>query len=166
MTEKKTTKKRPDSTSRATDSGSKASVKGKSSIRYFEGVGRRKTAVARVRVTPGKGNMIFIANGTSGKEKSLKEYFPLAYLQSVATASFDKLDLAGKFDTTVKVAGGGANAQAEAVRLGVARALLKIDQDLRPKLRAFGFLTRDPRMVERKKYGLKKARRAPQWSKR
>ncbi len=128
-------------------------------IRYFEGVGRRKTAVARVRITKGTGNFL-INSEVSG------EYFNTGFSSAVASSPLDKLALSEKFDVSAKVSGGGMNAQAEAVRLGLARALVMFDSGLKNKLRAFGFLTRDPRMVERKKYGLKKARRAPQWQKR
>jgi len=126
---------------------------------YTEGVGRRKTAVARVRLTTGKGG--FVVNG-----KELKEYFPIERLSSVAVAALKEVSLATKYDVSAKVVGGGIAAQAEAIRHGVARALVKINEALKKPLRAAGMLTRDPRMVERKKYGLKKARRAPQWQKR
>ncbi|MEK7546761.1 MAG: 30S ribosomal protein S9 [Patescibacteria group bacterium] len=127
--------------------------------RYFEGVGRRKTAVARVRITKGGGTVV--VNG-----KKAGEYFNTPLFGQMASSPLDKLAISDKFNVSVKVSGGGINAQAEAVRLGLARALVVFDSELKGKLRAFGFLTRDPRMVERKKYGLKKARRAPQWKKR
>ncbi len=126
--------------------------------RYIEGVGRRKTSVARVRISKGKGEITV-------QGKPLAQYFQLPRLQEIVAAPFSKLQLT-EFDVTARVQGGGINAQAEAVRLGIARALVIKDEELKKKLRAFGFLTRDPRAVERKKYGLKKARRAPQWSKR
>jgi small subunit ribosomal protein S9 len=131
--------------------------------RYTEGVGRRKTAVARVR--------IFKADATDGgqiivNEKPLEKYFVIGNHQRTVRSPFERLGLATAFKTTVKASGGGIAAQAEAVRHGIARALVTADEGLRKKLRQYGFLTRDPRMVERKKYGLKKARRAPQWSKR
>ncbi|MEK7608282.1 MAG: 30S ribosomal protein S9 [Patescibacteria group bacterium] len=131
----------------------------KSSVRYHEGVGRRKTAIARVRISKGTGEVVV-------NEKSLAAYFQLPRLQALVTAPFEKLSFTGEFDVSARVQGGGINAQAEAIRLGVARALVLFDETLKKKLRAFGFMTRDPRMVERKKYGLKKARRSPQWSKR
>ena len=127
--------------------------------RYFEGVGRRKTAVARVRITKGTG--AFIVNG-----KKSGEYFNMPLFDAMASSPLEKMAVSGKFNISAKVSGGGVNAQAEAVRLGLARALVVNDAESRSKLRTLGFLTRDPRMVERKKYGLKKARRAPQWKKR
>jgi len=127
--------------------------------RYVEAVGRRKTAVARVRITKGKGEIIV-------NSKKLEAYFPLLRLRMVLEAPLERLKLRETTDVSVKVSGGGHSAQAEAVRHGIARALLLQTPELRVQLRAFGFLTRDSRMVERKKYGLKKARRAPQWAKR
>ena len=127
--------------------------------RYFEGVGRRKTAVARVRITKGTGT--FAVNG-----KKPDEYFNTLLSGQLASSPLEKLALEGKFNVSAKVVVGGVNAQAEAVRLGLSRALVIFEAPLRDKLRAFGFLTRDPRMVERKKYGHKKARRSPQWKKR
>lgn len=131
----------------------------KTAGRYTEGIGRRKTAIARVRITKGKGGAVI-------NEKSLEAYFQTPRLRGVVLSPFEKLSMKGEFDISARVEGGGINAQAEAVRLGISRALVTLDADLKKKLRAFGFMTRDPRMVERKKYGLKKARRAPQWSKR
>lgn len=125
----------------------------------MEGIGRRKTAVARVRLMKGKGEIII-------NERGLKEYFPAERARETAMAPLEKLKLADKFDVAVRVSGSGYMAQSGAVRHGLARALALSDQELKKKLRHFGFLTRDPRMVERKKYGLKKARRAPQWAKR
>ncbi|MBI2888408.1 MAG: 30S ribosomal protein S9 [Candidatus Liptonbacteria bacterium] len=127
--------------------------------RYIEAVGRRKTAVARVRITNGKGPIT--VNG-----KKLEAYFSLARLRMVLEAPLEKLNLRDAVGVSAKVSGGGLSSQAEAVRHGIARALLLQTPELRVQLRAFGFLTRDSRMVERKKYGLKKARRAPQWAKR
>ncbi|MEK7187384.1 MAG: 30S ribosomal protein S9 [Patescibacteria group bacterium] len=131
----------------------------KVSHKYFEGIGRRKTAVARVRIT--KEGTKFSIN-----DKKVADYFPLKKLQTVAESSLNDLQLLGKYGVDAHVSGGGIAAQAEAVRHGVARALIVSDEALKPRLRALGFTTRDPRMVERKKYGLKKARRAPQWAKR
>ncbi len=131
----------------------------KSDTKYFEAVGRRKTAIARVRIQ--EGGKHFVVN-----EKPLTEYFATKDLQSMAMMSLNKTELAQKFSVSAKVNGGGTNAQAEAVRLGIARALLKFDMSLRGSLKSEGFLKRDPRAVERKHFGLKKARRAPQWSKR
>lgn len=128
--------------------------------KYFEGVGRRKNAVARVRFYPsGEGGGIII------NDEDCKKYFPLVrFHQSAAEPLRVLKDKKG--ETLVKVKGGGVMAQSEATKLGLARALVKFNPDLKRELRAFGYLTRDPRMVERKKYGLKKARRAPQWTKR
>ena len=127
--------------------------------KYFEGVGRRKTATARVRLTPG-------GTETHVNGKTLKEYFVLDRLVSNALASLRDAKLDEKFGVSARVGGGGITAQAEAVRHGLARALVKFNPELKKNLRVLGYLTRDPRMVERKKYGLKKARRAPQWAKR
>lgn len=122
--------------------------------------GRRKEAVARVRLFPGKGKVEI--NG-----RTPEEYFGgrVAYLKSLMLP-FEVTNTVGRFDVIAKVEGGGPTGQVEAVRLGIARALVEYDESLRPVLRKEGLLTRDPREVERKKYGLKKARRAPQFSKR
>ena len=127
--------------------------------RYFEAVGRRKTAVARVRLFTKKTDIE--ANG-----KDLKVYFPTLRLQRAVTAPFDKTKIADKLGASIKLSGGGISAQAEAASLGISRALVKFNADFRKRLKRFGHLTRDSRAVERKKYGLKKARRAPQWKKR
>ena len=128
------------------------------SHRYTEAVGRRKTAIARVRIMPGTGKMT--VNG-----KTPLQYFTLPRLVQDARSPIDQLKLA-EYDVTVSVTGGGIHAQAGAVRLGLARAIIAKTPDWKPRLRTMGFLTRDSRMVERKKYGLNKARRAPQWAKR
>lgn len=128
------------------------------SVNYY-GTGRRKTAVARVRLVPGSGR--FVVNG-----RPAEEYFPLRSLQTIIEQPLRVTDNLGKFDVVAKVEGGGINGQAGAVRHGLSRALLKVDQMFRPSLKKEGLLTRDPRMKERKKYGLKGARRAPQFSKR
>lgn len=128
------------------------------SITYY-GTGRRKTSVARVRLVPGSGR--FVVNG-----RPVDEYFPLRTLQTLVEQPLRVTGNLGKFDVLAKVEGGGISGQAGAVRHGIARALLKVDEILRPTLKKEGLLTRDPRMTERKKYGLKKARRAPQFSKR
>ena len=126
--------------------------------RYTEAVGRRKTAIARVRIMPGTGKMTI--NG-----KTPKEYFTLPRLVQDARSPLEQLKLT-EYDVTVLVTGGGIHAQAGAVRLGLSRAIIAKEPDWKPRLRTMGFLTRDSRMVERKKYGLNKARRAPQWAKR
>lgn len=121
--------------------------------------GRRKTSVARVRIFPGTGKIEI--NG-----KDLSSYFMNPSLEQEVTAPFKVTETEGKFDVYVNVAGGGLSGQAGACRHGVARALTEADENLRPILKKAGFLTRDPRMKERKKYGLKKARKASQFSKR
>lgn len=130
--------------------------------KYLYGVGRRKTAVAQVRLYSEKENK---GAGHSMNRRALEEYFP-AVSHATPVSPLQVTGLGEEFQVSATVQGGGVQAQAEAVRLGVARALLKHDESLRATLRANGFLTRDARSVERKKPGLKKARRAPQWAKR
>ena len=127
---------------------------------YQYGTGRRKSSVARVRVYQGGTGSITI-NG-----RDIDDYFGLDTLKMVVRQPLAATDLVGKVDIVCTVEGGGVSGQAGAIRHGVARALLEADKDYRPALKAAGFLTRDPRMKERKKYGLKAARRAPQFSKR
>ncbi len=126
---------------------------------YYEGVGRRKTSSARVRITPGHGN--FIIN-----DKSPKEYFPRFGDLETVLAPLQAVDMEGRLDITAKVKGGGITGQAGAVCHGLARALIKMDPELRPQLREDRLLTRDARMKERKKPGLKRARKAPTYTKR
>ena len=126
---------------------------------YFYGTGRRKHSVARVRIVPGTG--VITING-----KNIDEYFGLETLKLIVNQPFGVTETAGKFDIIATVVGGGISGQAGAIRHGVARALLTADENYKPLLKKAGFLTRDPRMKERKKYGLKAARRAPQFSKR
>ena len=133
-------------------------AKKKSAVRY-SGTGRRKKSVARVYLTPGKGK--FEVNG-----KTLEEYLPVETLRMVVKAPFTVTETVDQFDVLVNVYGGGISGQAGAIRHGISRALLEASADYRPKLKSAGFLTRDPREKERKKYGLKAARRAPQFSKR
>ena len=128
--------------------------------RYFEAIGRRKTAVARVRLFT-RGEKQFLVNG-----KDYQQYFPLKADQETATASMKKMKCLDKFKVTVIVKGGGRNAQSEAVRHGTARVLVDFNNNFRKRLRKAGYLTRDPRMRERKKFGLKRARKSPQWAKR
>lgn len=125
----------------------------------YYGTGRRKTSVARVYLRPGTGKITVNKIG-------IDEYFPMETLKVIARQPLELTGNSSKYDIKVKVSGGGFTGQAGAIRHGVARALLNADSDLRPALKKAGFLTRDPRMKERKKYGLKKARRAPQFSKR
>jgi small subunit ribosomal protein S9 len=130
------------------------------SSRYSLGIGRRKTAVAQVRLFT-QGEKTFVVNG-----KPLDKYFPTLDLQQIASSSLNKMKCLDRFGVVAKVNGGGIHAQAEAVRHGISRALVVFNQDFRKRLRRVGYLTRDPRMRERKKFGLKRARRAPQWAKR
>ncbi|MDQ7793448.1 MAG: 30S ribosomal protein S9 [bacterium] len=125
----------------------------------FYATGRRKAAVARIRLVAGQGDVA--VNG-----RPLEEYFPTPALQSQVRAPLKVAGAEGKYDVMVAVVGGGVAGQAGAVRHGIARALLKVDSELRTPLKREGFLTRDPRVKERRKYGLKKARKAPQFSKR
>ncbi|MBN1994963.1 MAG: 30S ribosomal protein S9 [Anaerolineae bacterium] len=131
-----------------------------SQVAYYEGLGRRKEATARVRLYP-EGEGSFVAN-----DKPLAEYFSRAVDRMNAVQPLQVTGAEGSFNVSVKVNGGGVNGQAEAVRLGVARALLKADPDYRQILREHGMLTRDARAKERKKPGLKRARKAPQYTKR
>jgi len=128
--------------------------------RYFESVGRRKTATARVRIFPGN------EKGITVNEKPLEQYFPTLEMRQKVISPLEKMGLIDKFKVLVRVKGGGLNAQSEAVRYAIARALSVFNPEFRPILKSAGFISRDSRMRERKKFGLKRARRAPQWSKR
>lgn len=128
-------------------------------MEVINALGRRKTAVARVYLTEGKGNITI-------NKRELNEYFPIGTLQYVVQQPLHLCEVAGQYDIKVNLDGGGLTGQAEALRLGISRALLKISADFRPKLKAAGFLTRDPREVERKKPGQPKARKRFQFSKR
>ena len=128
--------------------------------RYFEAVGRRKTAIARVRITPAPKQSIVI------NDKISTDYFATAEMRMIAEAAFVDSKIAQKFKVTAILSGGGIHSQAEALRHAIARALLVYDVELRKKLKKLGFLKRDPRAKERRKFGLKKARKSPQWSKR
>ena len=128
--------------------------------RFFEAVGRRKTSTARIRMYPGTTGEISI------NDKPLADYFPTPELQQKVFSSLKLTDHFNKFRVSAKVKGGGVTSQAEAVRHGIARALVLFNADLRKDLKRAGFLTRDPRMRERKKFGLRRARRARQWRKR
>lgn len=127
--------------------------------RYFEAVGRRKTSVARVRLYPEE-------KGIRVNDRNIEDYFPVNRVYRKAVAPLEKMNVFGKIGAEIKVKGGGLTGQADAIRLGIARALTKHDPDLKKRLRHLSYLTRDQRKVERKKFGLKKARRAPQWRKR
>ena len=131
----------------------------KAAAEKYYGTGRRKSAVARVYIVPGKGNITI-------NKRSIDEYFGLETLKKIVRQPFEATDNNDKFDVLVNVHGGGYTGQAGAIRHGISRALVKADAEYRPILKSEGFLTRDPRMKERKKYGLKAARRAPQCSKR
>ncbi|MBX4209380.1 30S ribosomal protein S9 [Candidatus Parcubacteria bacterium] len=128
--------------------------------KYFEAVGRRKTAVARARITPAAKQSIHI------NDKDVAEYFVTKEMQMIAEAAFVQSKIAQKFKVTAMLSGGGIHSQAEALRHAISRALLDYDLELRKKLKKLGFLKRDPRAKERRKFGLKKARKSPQWSKR
>ena len=128
-------------------------------MEVINALGRRKTAVARVYLTEGKGNITI-------NKRELNEYFPVGTLQYVVQQPLNLCEVAGQYDVKVNLDGGGLTGQAEALRLGISRALLKINAEFRPKLKAAGFLTRDPREVERKKPGQPKARKRFQFSKR
>jgi small subunit ribosomal protein S9 len=128
-------------------------------MEFYDAIGRRKNATARIRLVPGQGKI-----SVNGRE--LLEYFKREVLKMVIEQPLIVTDTLGKFNITANIIGGGLSGQAEAMRLGIARALLKWNEELRPELRANGFLTRDPRRVERKKYGRPKARKRFQFSKR
>lgn len=125
----------------------------------FYGTGRRKKSIARVYLKPGKGNITV-------NKRDIEDYFGLETLKVIVRQPLALTETVDKFDVVVTVKGGGTTGQAGAIRHGIARALLTVDNDYRPALKKAGYLTRDPRMKERKKYGLKAARRAPQFSKR
>ena len=131
----------------------------KAKAAQYYGTGRRKKSIARVYLVPGKGNITV-------NKRSIDEYFGLETLKVIVRQPLTATETVDKFDVMVNVKGGGYTGQAGAVRHGIARALLQVDAEYRPVLKKAGYLTRDPRMKERKKYGLKAARRAPQFSKR
>lgn len=127
--------------------------------KYLQAIGRRKEAIAIVRLSKDKPQIIV-------NNKNLNDYFPVESLQNKILEPFSKTKIENKFLITVKVKGGGITGQAEAIRLAISRALVKLDNSLKPTLKKYKLLTRDSRAVERKKYGLKKARKRPQWAKR
>jgi small subunit ribosomal protein S9 len=129
------------------------------SVQYYYGLGRRKCAIARVRLFPGDGRIM--VNG-----KTVTDYFGRPALESIVRQPLDEVQLPVAYSVLVKVLGGGHSGQAGAIRLGIARALVRMDEANRPTMRRRGFLTRDSRVKERKKYGLKRARKAPQYTKR
>jgi small subunit ribosomal protein S9 len=128
-------------------------------MEVFNTIGRRKTSVARIYLQAGNGNITV-------NEKTIEHYFPSDILKTIILQPLQAVDAMGKYDIVVNVDGGGFKGQAEAIRLAIARAMCQIDEENRPPLKKEGFLTRDPRMVERKKYGRRKARRRFQFSKR
>jgi len=127
--------------------------------KYIETIGRRKEAIARVRLSKATPGLII-------NDKTLEQYFPLLSMQNKVLSPFKETKIENKFFISIKVKGGGMTGQAEAIRLGISRCLAQMNEKIKPLLREKGLLTRDSRVVERKKYGLKKARRAPQWQKR
>jgi small subunit ribosomal protein S9 len=140
----------------------KAEVKKPAKVKmadYFEAVGRRKTATARVR-------LLTTEKSISINGRSFESYFPISNFRDIIISPLKKMEATEKFGISAKVKGGGIHAQAEAIRHGIAQALTLYDSEARNSLKSTGYLTRDPRMRERKKFGLKRARRAPQWNKR
>jgi len=133
-------------------------TKEKNSDKYIETVGRRKTSVARVRITPSSKTTFEI------NDKNLETYFPISEMQTIVKQPLSLVE--GKFKVTVRVIGGGIHSQSEAVRHGIARAIVENEAELRKTVKQAGYLKRDPRAKERRKFGLKKARKAPTWSKR
>jgi small subunit ribosomal protein S9 len=127
--------------------------------KYIETIGRRKLAIARVRLSKETPGLVI-------NDKTLEQYFPLLSMQNKVLTPFRETNVENKFFISIKVKGGGVTGQAEAIRLGISRCLAQMNEKIRPLLREKGLLTRDSRVVERKKYGLKKARKAAQWSKR
>ena len=134
--------------------------KAESPVKYYEAVGRRKTSVARVRLFT-QGDKKLLIN-----DKQCQEYFFTSELQQIALSALERMKCIDHFRVLIKVRGGGIHSQAEAVRHGISRALIKFNADFKKRLRKAGYITRDSRARERKKFGLKRARRAPQWSKR
>jgi len=142
------------------EKGKEESRKKEKMPKYFEAVGRRKTSTARVRL------LTHEAKGIKVNDKSYKDYFPVFSLQKKIEEPLETISSLDKFGISIKVKGGGISSQAEACRHGIARALVLLNPYFKKRLKKAGYLTRDPRMRERKKFGLKRARRAPQWSKR
>ena len=134
-------------------------TKSKKESKYIEAVGRRKTSTARVRIVAG-------SDGIMVNSREYKEYFPTTEMQKIAEDAFRKTRPETRFGVSAHINGGGIHSQAEALRHGISRALIQFDPECRKKLKKAGFLKRDPRVKERRKFGLKKARRAPQWAKR
>jgi len=138
----------------------KAKTKIKTGSKYFEAVGRRKTSTARVRIFSSGDSSVSV------NDKKLEDYFPTKELQHIVEEPLKKIKIEKKIRITAKIKGGGIHSQAEALRHGISRALIIFNQEFRKTLKSAGLLTRDSRAKERRKFGLKKARKAPQWSKR
>jgi small subunit ribosomal protein S9 len=136
-----------------------SAIKEKTKDKYTEAIGRRKTASARVRITPASKNTFKV------NDRDLVSYFPTEELRAIVEEATNKVKI-GNFEISAHIKGGGIHSQAEAMRHGITRALVKFDESSKTKLKSAGFLKRDPRSKERRKFGLKKARKAPQWSKR
>ena len=136
-----------------------SSTKSKKESKYIEAVGRRKTSIARVRIVAG-------SDGITVNSREYKEYFPTTEMQKIAEDAFRKTRPETRFGVSAHINGGGIHSQAEALRHGISRALIQFDAELRKKLKKAGFLKLDPRVKERRKFGLKKARKSPQWAKR
>jgi small subunit ribosomal protein S9 len=151
---------------KSTKPGTEKKPRKEKKAKYFEAVGRRKRAVARVRIWIANPSESIEAGNLIVNGKNYKEYFPTAILQQTVEAPLSRLKLMNKFAGSIKVNGGGIAGQAGAIRHGISRAVILSDAEFRKKLKKAGFLKRDPREKERRKFGLKKARRAPQWSKR
>jgi len=157
---KKIVKKAKEKKVRVKKAVEKLPVEKEKAEKYWQAVGRRKTAVARAMFFT-RGEKEFLVN-----DKPYKKYFPALELWQIASVALNKMKILDKFKISVKVKGGGYHSQAEAVRHAISRALVKFNPNFRKRLKRAGYLTRDPRMRERKKFGLKRARRAPQWKKR
>src|SRR3989338_8502726 len=136
-----------------------SSTKSKKESKYIEAVGRRKTSIARVRIVAG-------SDGITVNSREYTEYFPTTEMHKIAEDAFRKTRPETRFGVSAHINGGGIHSQAEALRHGISRALIQFDAELRKKLKKAGFLKRDPRVKERRKFGLKKARKSPQWAKR
>ncbi len=165
---KKKTKKTTTSKKGETKKTKKTDKKAKEAVaqQYYEAVGRRKTSIARVRLFTCQPDKSVAKGNLEVNAKPYKKYFPTLEFQKIVEAPFERLKSLNRFNAVVKVRGGGIRGQAEAIRHGIARTLVLFDSNFRKKLKKAGYLTRDPRKKERKKFGCKKARRRPQWSKR
>ena len=162
MATKKVKKEEINKTASVSEAGEESKKEAVKTVRYFYGLGKRKTSIAQIKVYPSdKGQTEVVVN-----DKKMDDYFTVSRLKDVILSPLAVAGQNKKFSVVVKVAGGGINSQAEAIRLGISRALVESDAALKKPLRDKGFMTRDARKVERKKPGFRKARRAPQWAKR